>query len=102
MREKDGGGRKFTNVYIKNIGCEMSEENLRSMCEKFGEITSIYVPLADEVSKKPKGFGFVAFKSPESAAEVHRYLLQSSLMRILLMCAVCGEAEWQQVGARRR
>ena len=73
VREKDGGGRKFTNVYIKNIGCEVSKDKLQSMCEKFGEITSICVPL-DEVSKKSKGFGFVAFKTPESAAEVSCFL----------------------------
>ena len=64
-----GESRKFTNVYIKNFGTEMNEEKLRTMCEKYGEILSIAVPL-DDNTKKSKGFGFVSFKLPECAEKV--------------------------------
>lgn len=58
---------KFTNVYIKNLPTEFSEDDLRQEFAPFGEITSAVVMRdADGVSKC---FGFVNFKKPEFAIE---------------------------------
>lgn len=66
-REKELGekAKLFTNVYVKNFGEDLSEEQLRSMFEKYGKITSYKIMSKDD--GKSKGFGFVAFESPEAA-----------------------------------
>ncbi|XP_056646289.1 polyadenylate-binding protein 4-like isoform X1 [Diorhabda sublineata] len=66
-REKELGekAKLFTNVYVKNFGEDLSEEELRSMFEKYGKITSSKIMSKDD--GKSKGFGFVAFESTEAA-----------------------------------
>lgn len=66
-REKELGekAKLFTNVYVKNFGEDLSEEQLRIMFEKYGKITSYKIMSKDD--GKSKGFGFVAFESPEAA-----------------------------------
>ena len=41
-REKELGekAKKFTNVFIKNFGDELTEEKLKEMFSKYGKITS--------------------------------------------------------------
>ena len=55
----------FTNVYIKNIDPEVTEEEFRQLFEKFGEITS--ATLSRDQEGKSRGFGFVNFSTHESA-----------------------------------
>merc|ERR1719327_725284 len=80
-REKELGekAKKFTNVYIKNFGDDLSEEKLTEIFSKFGKITSHKVVRDDkglpteegeilvDDSGKTKGFGFVSFEESESA-----------------------------------
>ena len=44
-REKELGekAKKFTNVYIKNFGDDLSDDKLKEMFNKFGKITSYKV-----------------------------------------------------------
>jgi polyadenylate-binding protein len=44
-REQELGekAKRFTNVFIKNFGEELTEEELTSMFSKFGKISSIKV-----------------------------------------------------------
>lgn len=67
-REKELGekAKKFTNVYIKNFGDDLSEEKLTEIFSKFGKITSFKV-MSDEGTGRAKGFGFVSFEDSESA-----------------------------------
>ncbi|EEB06183.1 polyadenylate-binding protein [Schizosaccharomyces japonicus yFS275] len=55
----------FTNVYIKNIDPEVTDEEFSGLFEKFGAITSF--SLVKDESGKPRGFGFVNFESHEAA-----------------------------------
>lgn len=66
-REKNVGEKTqvFTNVFIKNFGSELDDEKLKEIFSAFGEITSHKV-MKDDMGKS-KGFGFVAFSSPEEA-----------------------------------
>lgn len=64
-RHSNSSDKKFTNVFVKNFGDELDEENFHTMFSEFGEITSSRV-MSDD-SGKGKGFGFVCFKEPESA-----------------------------------
>jgi RNA recognition motif-containing protein len=55
-----------TNLYIRGLPAETTDENLAEMCKKFGEIVSTKA-IIDTDTGKCKGYGFVDFASPESA-----------------------------------
>lgn len=57
----------FTNVYVKNISSEATEDEFRDLFEKFGDVTSS--SLARDQEGKSRGFGFVNFTTHESAAK---------------------------------
>ncbi|KAK3994547.1 hypothetical protein QBC44DRAFT_340720 [Cladorrhinum sp. PSN332] len=57
----------FTNVYVKNISPEVSDDEFRDLFAKFGEVTSS--SLARDNEGKSRGFGFVNFTSHEAAAQ---------------------------------
>ncbi|GAB1315988.1 Protein phosphatase PP2A regulatory subunit B [Madurella fahalii] len=56
----------FTNVYVKNINLEVSDDDFRELFEKFGDVTSS--SLARDAEGKSRGFGFVNFTTHTSAA----------------------------------
>ncbi|EPX74883.1 mRNA export shuttling protein [Schizosaccharomyces octosporus yFS286] len=55
----------FTNVYVKNLDTEITEQEFSDLFTPFGEITSL--SLVKDQADKPRGFGFVNFSSHESA-----------------------------------
>ena len=57
----------FTNIYVKNIDLNYSEESFEKLFSPFGKITSIY--LEKDQDGKSKGFGFVNFEDHESAVK---------------------------------
>jgi len=64
-RDNVTGERKFTNVYVKNIPDDVTDEKFREAFAKFGEVTSaVVMRKADGASK---GFGFVNFKESDQA-----------------------------------
>lgn len=65
MRELGDSGRRFTNVFVKNFGDELDDEKLADLFKEFGEITSCAI--MRDAEGKSKGFGFVAFSTPEAA-----------------------------------
>ena len=58
---------RFTNVYVKSLDKETTEEELRKAAEEFGEVTSLTIVKDDE--KASRGFGFINFGKPEDAAK---------------------------------
>ena len=60
--------RKFTNVYVKNFGEDFSDEDMKNLFEKFGEIQSMKVMRTED--GKSRGFGFVSYADPEHASKV--------------------------------
>jgi polyadenylate-binding protein len=57
----------FTNVYVKNINLEVTDDEFRELFEKYGEVTSS--SLARDAEGKSRGFGFVNFTTHASAAK---------------------------------
>ncbi|KAF4974308.1 hypothetical protein FZEAL_8776 [Fusarium zealandicum] len=55
----------FTNVYVKNINNEASDDEFRLLFEQYGEVTSS--SLARDQEGKSRGFGFVNFTTHEAA-----------------------------------
>lgn len=58
--------KKFTNVYIKNFGEGLSDDQLKDMFETYGGVISAKVMTADD--GKSKGFGFVSFEDHDAAS----------------------------------
>lgn len=56
--------KKFKNVFVKNFGESIDEDELKEMFTSFGPITSAIVMRDGE---KSRGFGFVAFQDHEAA-----------------------------------
>lgn len=102
-REKELGekAKLFTNVYVKNFGEDLTEEQLRNMFEKFGKITSYKIMSKDD--GKSKGFGFVAFESPEAAETAVEALNGKEIMegKTLYVGRAQKKAERQQELKRR-
>ncbi|KAJ5315119.1 hypothetical protein N7476_005426 [Penicillium atrosanguineum] len=55
----------YTNIYVKNLELEISDDEFRIMFEAFGEITS--ATLSHDQDGKSRGFGFVNYSTHESA-----------------------------------
>lgn len=53
-------------LFIGNLPFSMTEEDLRALCEPFGEIVDCSLVI-DRFSQRSKGFGFVEFKEKEAA-----------------------------------
>jgi len=58
---------QFTNLYIKNLDPELSQEDFEALFTKYGTVTSAVVQI-DE-NGKSKGFGFVNYENHDDAAK---------------------------------
>jgi polyadenylate-binding protein len=56
---------QFTNLYIKNLDPEVTQEEFEQLFQPFGNVTSAVVQIDEE--GKSKGFGFVNFETHEEA-----------------------------------
>ncbi|CAM9024685.1 unnamed protein product [Wickerhamomyces anomalus] len=59
--------KSFTNVYVKNIDLEATDDEIKDLFTPFGAITSISVEKDQE--GKSRGFGFVNFEEHEAAVK---------------------------------
>lgn len=57
--------KKFTNVYVKNLPEEFSDEKLQELFTQYGPVTSAKVMTGED--GKVKGFGFVSFETADAA-----------------------------------
>ncbi|KYK54935.1 polyadenylate-binding protein [Drechmeria coniospora] len=55
----------FTNIYVKNISADATDDQFRELFEQYGDITSS--SLARDPEGKSRGFGFVNFTTHEAA-----------------------------------
>ena len=63
--------QKFTNLYVKNIALDVTEDEIKKLFASFGPVSSILIQ-RDEYNHS-KGFGFVNFENPEDAEKaVHQ------------------------------
>ncbi|CAO3591775.1 unnamed protein product [Absidia cylindrospora] len=56
---------KFTNVYVKNLDADISDEKLHEMFSKYGPVSSAMVSRDDDGASR--GFGFVNFENSDDA-----------------------------------
>lgn len=57
----------FTNIYVKNIPLEVTDEEFRNLFEKFGDVTSASIA-RDADTGKSRGFGFVNYIKHDHAS----------------------------------
>ncbi|XP_019178277.1 PREDICTED: polyadenylate-binding protein 6-like [Ipomoea nil] len=57
--------QKFTNLYVKNFGCNMTEDLLRDKFSRYGNVNNVVIMRDEEGNSR--GFGFVNFDSDEDA-----------------------------------
>jgi len=53
-------------IYVGNLSYEVTEDDLRSAFESFGQVDSVNI-IKDQYSGRSKGFGFVEMASDEEA-----------------------------------
>nr|VWO98649.1 Uncharacterized protein [Ganoderma boninense] len=56
---------QFTNIYVKNLDPEVTQEEFVALFEQFGKVTSAVVQIDEE--GRSRGFGFVNFDTHEEA-----------------------------------
>ncbi len=66
------------NIYCGNLPYEISETELRTAFEAFGEVTSAKI-ITDAYSGRSKGFGFVEMSDDDAASEAIQQLNGSSM-----------------------
>ncbi|MCL7051507.1 hypothetical protein MKW94_006754, partial [Papaver nudicaule] len=64
-RPSSNSDSQFTNLFIKNLDLDVTEELLTEKFSKYGKITNLVIMKDDNA--KSKGFGFVNFDSPDEA-----------------------------------
>ncbi|XP_076954297.1 uncharacterized protein LOC143628646 [Bidens hawaiensis] len=62
------GDTTFTKVFVGGLAWETQNETMRQYFEQFGEILEAVV-INDKNTGRSKGYGFVTFRDPESAAK---------------------------------
>ncbi|XP_010447143.1 PREDICTED: polyadenylate-binding protein 2 [Camelina sativa] len=66
-RDSTANKTKFTNVYVKNLGENTTDDDLKTAFAEYGKITSAVV--MKDGDGKSKGFGFVNFENADDAAK---------------------------------
>ncbi|VFQ42946.1 RNA recognition motif domain-containing protein [Desulfoluna butyratoxydans] len=67
------------NIYVGNIAYSMSDDELRTVFENFGEVDSARI-ITDRDTGRSKGFGFVEMPDSDQAAAALEALNGSEIM----------------------
>lgn len=79
---------KFTNLYVKNIAEDLTEDALRATFSECGKVFNVAIMKDGE--GKSKGFGFVNFESHEDARKaidaLNGVLIGKHPIHLLIIC----------------
>lgn len=67
------------NIYVGNLSWQMTDEDLRTLFEQYGSVTSAKI-VKDKVSGRSKGFGFVEMPEDTEAQNALSSLYESEVM----------------------
>ncbi len=56
------------NIYVANVPFKASEDELRELFEKYGDVSSCKI-ITDKVTQRSRGFGFVEISDDAAAKE---------------------------------
>jgi len=84
----NSGKNKYTNVFIKNLPLDITQERLMEMFRGCGMVTSTAVNIpSDRHDDKARAFGFLNFEKPEEAAAAVELGLNIEINGKKLFCA---------------
>ncbi|KAL3327686.1 hypothetical protein AABB24_035385 [Solanum stoloniferum] len=87
---------KYTNLFIKNLGLDISEEHLRGKFSEFGKIISLVI--TKDENGCSKGFGYVNFENPDDARRAREAMNGSKLgCKILYVARAQKKTEGEQI-----
>lgn len=67
------------NIYVGNLSWQMTDEDLRTLFEQYGSVTSAKI-VKDKVSGRSKGFGFVEMPEDGEAQNALSSLYDSEVL----------------------
>ena len=67
------------NIYVGNLSWQMTDEDLRTLFEQYGSVTSAKI-VKDKVSGRSKGFGFVEMPEESEAQNALSSLYESEVL----------------------
>jgi len=67
------------NIYVGNLSWQMTDEDLRTLFEQYGSVTSAKI-VKDKVSGRSKGFGFVEMTEDTEAQNALSSLYDSEVL----------------------
>lgn len=67
------------NIYVGNLSWQMTDEDLRTLFEQYGSVTSAKI-VKDKVSGRSKGFGFVEMPDETEAQNALSSLYDSEVL----------------------
>jgi len=67
------------NIYVGNLSWQMTDEDLRTLFEQYGSVTSAKI-VKDKVSGRSKGFGFVEMPEDTEAQNALSSLYDHEVM----------------------
>ncbi|WEK35862.1 MAG: RNA-binding protein [Candidatus Pseudobacter hemicellulosilyticus] len=67
------------NIYVGNLSWQMTDEDLRTLFEQYGSVTSAKI-VKDKVSGRSKGFGFVEMPEDGEAQNALTSLYESEVL----------------------
>ncbi|XP_022746812.1 polyadenylate-binding protein 7-like [Durio zibethinus] len=87
---------KYTNLYMKNLDPDITEELLQEKFSEFGKIVSLVV--AKDENEASRGFGFVNFDSPDDAKRAMEAMNGSQFgSKVLYVARAQKKAEREQI-----
>ncbi|GKV10198.1 hypothetical protein SLEP1_g21600 [Rubroshorea leprosula] len=87
---------KYTNLYVKNLDPDITEENLRERVSEFGKIASLVIAKDDNGASR--GYGFINFDSPDDARRAMEAMNGLQLgSKILYVARAQKKAEREQI-----
>jgi len=91
-------GRK---LYVGNISFQASEDDLRDLFSKAGEVVSAKL-ITDAATGRPRGFGFIEMNSDSEAQKAISMLNGSSFMDRNIVVSEAKPQERREKGPRER
>lgn len=74
---------KYTNLYMKNLDSDITEDFLMEKFSEFGKIVSLVISKDDNGASR--GFGFVNFENPDDARKAMETMNGLQLGRLCLL-----------------
>ncbi|HZE85543.1 MAG TPA: RNA-binding protein [Puia sp.] len=80
------------NIYVSNLSFHTTDEDLKSMFGKFGEVSSAKI-IMDKVSGRSRGFGFVEMSSENEGKEAMEALNNKEIEGRAINVSIAREKE---------